>query len=111
MTLSSKNDPTSRRAGSSFVYSVVVGSGLSGSEFLENSILSHLTGLSEFSQPLSALRVLEDSSVSSLDDLLSWLLISWFLSSSWVSNDLFVDLLVEVFAVFGLGGCEALLPS
>lgn len=84
---------------------------MSFGEFLKNSILSHLTGLSEFSQPFSTLRVLIDSSVTSLNDLLSWLLVSCSLNSIWVGNDLFMNFLVKIFAVLGLGGSKTLLPS
>jgi len=106
-----KNDPTTQRVSSTFESSVIKSSGLSGSELLENSLLSVGTGLSEFSKPFSTLGVFENSGISGSDNLLNWFLVSSFLYSLWVGDNRLVNLLVKILAGLGLSGGKAFLPS
>ena len=62
------------------------------------------------SEPLSALRILLDELLASLDGLSSWLGVSSLLLSVWVGVDGSVDLLVKLLEGLGLGGSKALLP-
>lgn len=69
-----------------------------------HSLLSLSVGKLEVSDPLAALRILENSGWTGNIDLSSWLLAASFLDSVWLVDDGLVDLGVEVLAGLGLGG-------
>lgn len=75
-----------------------------------DSLLSICAVLSEVSNPLAALRILENSSVAWSDNSLSWLLVVSFLLSIWLGNDCGVNFFVKVFASLCLSSREAFLP-